>query len=80
MDYVVASTTVRDSATSGPVRLRPVVAAIAHSTVAARFGTGTNFVTIYRVRPDGPVHAPWWLPGYGSMQPPTTGPARGERL
>ena len=78
MDYVVATNTLRANILAHAASVRPVVAAIAHSTARASFGTGTNLVTVYRVRPNGPVHAPWWLPGYGSTTPPRSGPDKGQ--
>lgn len=80
MDYVLVTNTIRVNIVSGTGSLRPIVEAIAHSTVVRRFGTGTNFVTLYRVHPTGAVEHTWWLPGYGTMRPPASGPAKGERL
>ena len=57
-----------------------VVAALAHSRPVARFGSGADWVEVRQVVPAGPAQPPWWLPGYGSLKPPTSGPQAGERL
>ncbi len=80
MDYVVATDTIRVNVVSGARSVRSVVQALAHSTVVARFGTGTTWVSVRKVDPDRPGNPPWWLPGSGTLRPPTSGLQEGERL
>lgn len=80
VDWIVTTPTVRSGVTTSARSLPSVVKALAHSVPVARFGTGRNWTSIRRVVVNGKGEPPWWLPGYGSFRPPTSGPQKGERL
>ena len=82
MDYIVVTNTIRVNLLSEYSSVAPVAQAAAHSTLVVRFGTGTNFVEIRRIHPYSRTtsNPPWWLPGYGKLRPPTSGPEKGEQL
>lgn len=80
MDWVVATPVLRNNLVGAPKSMPSVVQALAHSSAVVRFGTATRWVSIRKVNPHEKGSPPWWLPGYGSFHPPTTGPQKGNRL
>jgi hypothetical protein len=79
MDYVIGTQALRGSIYSTTARSNSsVFMALAHSTEVARFGSGTQWVSIYKVDPEHFGTPPWWLPGYGTERRPTRGPDKGE--
>lgn len=80
IDWVVATPVLRNNLVGAAKSMPSVVQALAHSTAVVRFGTGTRWVSIRKVHVHAKGSPPWWLPGYGSFRPPTTGPQKGDRL
>lgn len=79
VQWVVTTPALRTSLDSSAPELPRVVQAVAHSVPVVRFGSGSTWTSVRRVVP-GRGDPPWWLPGYGSLRPPTHGPQKGERL
>lgn len=80
MDYVVVTQVMRSSLLSASTTVPSLILALAHSRPVARFGSGSTWVSVMRVEPRRRTDAPWWLPGYGSLIPPKSGPQKGEQL
>ena len=79
MNYVIGTQALRSSVYSTNAHSNAsVFLALAHSTEVARFGSGSNWVSIYRVDPKHTGTPPWWLPGYGTEKRPAHGPDEGE--
>jgi hypothetical protein len=80
VDWVVTTPTLRSGVVAIGSGLPQVVDALAHSVPVVRFGTGRNWTSVRRVVHHGHGQPPWWLPGYGSGHPPSSGPQKGERV
>ena len=78
--WVIATPSVQANVAGSPTAIPGVVDALAHSRLVVRFGSGATAIEIRRVIPAGVTQPPWWLPGYGTMRPPVSGPEAGERL
>jgi len=80
VDWVVTTPSLRADVQSNPGSIPQVIDAVAHSVPVVRFGTGRNWTSVRRVVHHGHGQPPWWLPGYGSGHPPSSGPQKGERI
>ncbi len=80
MDYVIVTPVVRTNVLSAAATLPSTVDALRHAQEVARFGSGSSWVSVYKVTPGHLGPPPWWLPGYGSGIPPQSGADGGEHL